>query len=80
MKKIRLELGTLAVESFRTAEGGGARGTVRGHAFTDPDAQAGNGLFGVDGDSDLCPTPNAASCDLGCVSGTCPSQAPAVAG
>ena len=34
MEKIRLDLDTLAVESFPTAEGGDARGTVRAHAGT----------------------------------------------
>lgn len=42
MKKIRLDLDTLAVESFETArEGGDLRGTVRGHLAITPDSGGG---------------------------------------
>ena len=37
MKKKRLEIDTLAVDSFETTRGGdGPMGTVRGHAIVDP--------------------------------------------
>ncbi|HSU15925.1 hypothetical protein [Longimicrobium sp.] len=36
-KKLLLDPGDLRVESFRTADTGGARGTVRAHGYTDPD-------------------------------------------
>ena len=35
MKKLRLDVEHLAVESFATAGAAGAHGTVRGHAATD---------------------------------------------
>lgn len=36
MRKLKLELDELAVESFETAGRGGRTGTVQGHSETDP--------------------------------------------
>ena len=37
MKKLSLSLDGLRVESFDTVAGGGARGTVNAHGYTEPD-------------------------------------------
>lgn len=72
MKKLRLDLDHLRVESFDTSGGGAApRGTVRGAArhptleeSYDPSCLGGDSCDGSCGDTCL-------SCDASCINGTC---------
>jgi hypothetical protein len=76
MRKIRLELEDLQVESFSTSPAGGAGGTVEGHEFTLPSecptVQTGQpaGCRGCQnsGNSSCvwCWAPDSGTCDDGC--------------
>lgn len=69
MRKIRLELDELAVESFATDAGGGARGTVEGQSdYTNPETVQPSMQTGHEG-CPSCPVSGNASC-----MGTCPQD------
>jgi len=65
-RKLRLDPETLRVESFEATEEGDGRGTVRGHAYTDPDYPSCARTCGA--------SPPPPSVDICRMSGTCPMQ------
>lgn len=69
MRKLKLELEELRVESFETAEAAAERGTVRGHAITDLCSRAdGFTCFESCGGTcvETCADASCDTCDSGC--------------
>jgi len=68
MRKIRLDLEKLGVESFETAAGSLARGTVRGNFGSEPEQPASDPDFPGGSGFNSCETCIFVTC------GTCPDQ------